>query len=104
MKKLTTPKEVFTYIRDKEGFLECEEFICLCIEELNYNFTINTELNKQCVMIMDKNKPKNDSFTKFKYWYGGHSWWCISSAKYDGNKGELLQEKRRFLTHLINKI
>jgi hypothetical protein len=107
---MTTPKEVFTFIRDEKGcdgkgYLEINRFICRGIEYLFYKWgLIDFDLMQKCIELMNKNKPQNDSFTEYKYWYGGNSWWSIFKVSGDNELKELFAEKRRFLTHLIEKL
>ena len=101
MKNLTTPKEVFTYVRD-EVLSEKTKYICHCLDKVNLG---NSDyLIKECFDIMEQNKPiEGDDFTKDSRWQGTTSWWDFDV---DDEKEVLsiLQEKRRFLTYLISKI
>ena len=98
--KLTTPKEVFTHIRD-EVISEDNKYICNCLA----NLQISEELYFECMSILSLNKPENDSFTDYKYWKGSCSWWQISTLTTDDDEMEsIIKEKCRFLTHLISKL
>jgi hypothetical protein len=101
---MNTPKEVFTYIRDEEGYLEREEYICVAVDTLRDKSKIEESLWKECRNLIQENKPQDDSFTKHKYWYGSIAWWGVLKAEEDDKLEEVFAEKRRFLTYLIDKL
>jgi hypothetical protein len=103
MKNLTTPIEVFIYIRDTKGFLEKEIFICNAIKSYSKQLK-NIKLSKECKDLMEENKPFRDSFTQNEYFRNSLAWWCYCTAKNDNKLKELFKEKRRFLTHLIKTL
>lgn len=100
MDKLTTPKEVFTYIRD-ESLGHFSNYICNCIVSVTAH---NFALEDKCRKLLEFHKPKTGSFTKHKYWHGEYAWWLMTTAEYKDDLPELMEEKRRFLTHLIEKL
>ena len=101
---MNTPKEVFTFIRDEEGYLESELFICIAVNTLEYKSKIGESLRKECRNLLEENKPQDNSFIGYIYWKGGYVWWHTEIAKLEGKINEVLSEKRRFLTYLIEKL
>lgn len=70
-------------------------FICCCCKKRAANF-------------VRKNKPSAgnafESFTKGDLWRGSISWWGVYKAGEEGRLEELLEEKKRYLTQLIDTL
>jgi len=101
---MNTPKEVFTYIRDEEGYLEREGYICIAVNTLMHESKIEESLRKKCRNLIQENKPSDGSFTSTEFWTGGAYWWNLHKAEEDDKLEEVFAEKRRFLTYLIDKL
>jgi hypothetical protein len=101
---MNTPKEVFTFIRDEKGVLEKYPYFCNAIKNLFHENKISFVLMQGCFYNLEINKPKNDSFTSHRYWYGYNIWWNVGRSRFENKYNELLTEKRRFLTYLIEKL
>ena len=60
------------------------------------------------VEFIHENKPSPgnafESFTKGEYWQGTLSWWDTTLADMVGRYEELMEEKRRYLTQLIETL
>ena len=88
-------KEELILIRDErlgKGF----KFICPCCEE------------GETIEFLHENKPSAgnefESFTKGEFWRGSLSWWRITFAARQGRLEELMEEKKRYLTQLIETL
>lgn len=70
-------------------------FICVCCK-------------KRAAKFVMKNKPSagNDfeSFTKGEFWRDGFSWWSVTLTQMEGRLEELMEEKKRYLTQLIETL
>ena len=71
------------------------KFICGCCSNNTRWFVI-------------ENKPSAGnafkSFTKGDFWLGGFAWWCTATAEAEGRLEEVMEEKKRYLTQLIETL
>ena len=106
--KLNTPVEVFEYILNEEGFLEDQEYICICVSHLYCDQFINYILHNECKDILYAYKPnKNNIFSKFTesmYWSGDYSWWSINRNTSSEDLKTIFEQKRLYLKALIKNL
>lgn len=70
-------------------------FICNCCSGRTHMFVIE-----------NKPTPRNrfKAFTKGDLWRGSISWWGVTRARMEERLEELMEEKRRYLTQLIDTL
>lgn len=87
-------KEVLIDIRDNR-LGRISNYICNCFkadEEAAHSFFVDNI----------PSRGKFEEFTKSKYWTGDFSWWSTFNRRYSVE--EVLEEKKRFLTALIETL
>ena len=110
MKKLTTVKQVLSYIERAIGRDERDsDFICNSLIDITGDI-ISFKLRRKVRMYLNHNKPTSKRYPKYynyKYFYkneGSMAWWNLHSADIDGKFDEVMNEKRKFLRMLIRQI
>lgn len=110
--KYTTPKEVFTHIRDVyekydklDDVYECEEkcsyYMCNALVYLHYLHIIDEELRDTCTTIIRVYKPTSGFMVESDLWKDGYVWMDGIKAKRENRENEYLKLKMRFIDEVI---
>lgn len=116
MEDYYTYKHVLIYVRDEilpESYAEFNQsrqriLLCNAIRHKRCTYIFGKDLPEKALSYFYEQKPNkhtgmNASFALHKEWSGHFIWWNISITV-EKTFNEILKEKRKFLTHIIDKL